>query len=710
MKDLGIALVWLAVQVTAVAFAGLVLTILAGRRTPAGGVAVASTALAATVGLGFLALCPLPAWWTWNGLTDLPVAATAADSPSGHDREPTAMPPTPTTVLSHEGGMPLSRLFSAIQVLRKALAVARERGRSPRWTAIVAGLAGTATALGVLRLLLGLWAIRHGWRRSQPVNDSDLLHLVEELCMALDVKQPVTVRESADLTTAATIGWWKPVLLLPADWRRWTGAQTRVVVAHELAHVAGGDFAAWLLAQLSVALYFWHPLVHSLAGRLRLHHELAADASAAALAGGRPVYLRALAELALQADGLARGWPATAFLSAKHTLLRRIEMLRLTDDSRKRLVSRNGRRLSIALLLVVALTVSALRGPVRQTWAAAPAPASTAAQVAPFDLSLLGQGASEADGVYAIRPAALLNRPGMERVRQEMNAWIDLLTCNFDTKAAGIHVEDVEQVMGRIYFKGENKVGKRSLVMSLNVLRTTKDIDWAKLGDQCGLKMKKHRWKGETYVSAALPAALANISGVNGQALFWAPDARTLILDDESTIKARIAAKLGGKKLATPEFAQGWDTVSRGFFAVAIDNRDRRLIDRTMTKAELKEALSDPEQVEYHLARLYQEASTVVVGFEGSDDLRFNLRASAATPAGAARMVKRFEGALATAKVTAANAPDDVDQVAVGFLRKALDRASVHREGAVVTIHADVLSGLDALLAHVLNEMPRKEK
>jgi beta-lactamase regulating signal transducer with metallopeptidase domain len=710
MNDLGIALAWLAVQVTAVALAGLVLSALAGRRAPAAGASVASAALAAMIVLGILAICPLPGWWTWYGLAELPADVSAAGSPTAHEEEATALQPAPAMESSRGGGMQLSGLFSAIQGLRSTSAGSAARGWFPRWPTIAAGLAGIATALGVLRLFLGLWAIRQGWQRSEPVNDPALLELIEELRSALGVKRPVAVRESLDLTTAATIGWLKPMLLLPADWHSWTAQQLRVVVAHELAHVARGDFAAWLVAQLSVAVHFWHPLVRALAGRLRLHQELAADASAAPLAGGRPAYLRALAELALRADDLAHGWPAPAFLSGKQTLLRRIEMLRVMDDGQKRRVNRIGRRLTIALVLALTLTVSALRGPVRQTGAAAPAPNVKPATVAPFDLSLLVQSASQADGVFGVRPSALLNRPGTEHLRQKMNAWIGLVTGNLGTDGERIQIEDVEQVMGRVYFKGENKTGKRLLMLSLNVLRTAKDVDWPKLRDQCALKIQEHHWKGETYVSVAMTPLLSELIGGKDPAHLWAPDARTLVLDNESTIKALIEAKAGGTKPATPPFAAGWDAVSRGLFAFAIDNRGRRLLERTMTKAELKEALADPKKVDHHLTRFYQKASTLVAGFAGGDDFRFDLCATADTPARAARLASDCEGVLATAKIAAASNSEDADEVALGFLRKALDRTSVHCDGKMVSVHADVPSGLDALLLHGLKEMSREKK
>src|SRR5205823_541429 len=103
----------------------------------------------------------------------------------------------------------------------------------------------------------------------------------------------------------------------------------RAVVAHELAHVARGDFAAGLLARVSLALHFWHPLVRLLARRFQLQSELAADAQAAPLAGGRAGYLRVLAELALRLDGRAQEWPAPALLSSQGTLLRSIGILRV---------------------------------------------------------------------------------------------------------------------------------------------------------------------------------------------------------------------------------------------------------------------------------------------------------------------------------------------------------------------------------------------
>jgi hypothetical protein len=178
------------------------------------------------------------------------------------------------------------------------------------------------------------------------------------------------------------------------------------------------NFAAWLLARLSVALHFWHPLVRCLAGRLQLHQELADDDTAAQLAGGRTAYLRVLAELALRSDGRASGWPAPAFLSRKGNLLRRVEMLRVMDDGRKRPTSRTDWQLTVVLVLALALASSALRSPGQEAVKRPPAAAAQTAAVVPFDLSLLGQSDGKEDGVFGVRPAAILNLGRLEELAE----------------------------------------------------------------------------------------------------------------------------------------------------------------------------------------------------------------------------------------------------------------------------------------------------
>ena len=163
-------------------------------------------------------------------------------------------------------------------------------------------------------------------------------------------------------------------MLLPAGWRGWSPADRDAVLAHELSHVAAGDFGRNLLAQSLLLAQFYHPLAHWLAGRVRADQELAADAAAAGLCGGRQPYLRSLAAVALSADpgprrrGLSRLslssepalWPARAFLPTRRTLHERVEMLRKPPVPLSRRTKLAG-PLAVAGVLCVAAVASGFR-------------------------------------------------------------------------------------------------------------------------------------------------------------------------------------------------------------------------------------------------------------------------------------------------------------------------------------------------------------
>jgi hypothetical protein len=59
---------------------------------------------------------------------------------------------------------------------------------------------------------------------------------------------------------------------------------------------------------------------------------------------------------------------------------------------------------------------------------------------------------------------------------------------------------------------------------------------------------------------------------------------------------------------------------------------------------------------------------------------------------------------------TRAAASERGGAAALDFLRRALDRVAVRRDGAVVTVHADVASGFNALLSAYGNEMAPGKK
>ena len=149
------------------------------------------------------------------------------------------------------------------------------------WAVLVVATYLVGFFVMALRIGVGLAAIRGYVANSRPLADPQLADLVQALRVQIGCSQEIELRQSATLNTPATIGWRRPILLLPDDWPSWTSDERQAVFAHEIEHISRRDFASWIVAQIGVALHFYHPLVHWLAARLRLKQELAADVAAA---------------------------------------------------------------------------------------------------------------------------------------------------------------------------------------------------------------------------------------------------------------------------------------------------------------------------------------------------------------------------------------------------------------------------------------------
>jgi len=154
--------------------------------------------------------------------------------------------------------------------------------------------------LGVVLLSLrtagGLLVIARMRRREiKPVAQT-----LYEKCLALQRKmglgRVVQYCECFRLDAPAVLGWFRPVVLLPA--RALTGlseVQIEAVIAHELAHIRRLDCFVNLFQIAAETLLFYHPAVWWTSQRIRAERENCCDDEALAVCGDALNYARALA-------------------------------------------------------------------------------------------------------------------------------------------------------------------------------------------------------------------------------------------------------------------------------------------------------------------------------------------------------------------------------------------------------------------------------
>ena len=431
MNDFGWMVIGAAARVTALSTIGLAAVLLLRRRGPAAGALIASTTLGVLVIVSALAASPWPRWWAPVEVATIP--------PVGPENSPVTLgnpPETPAKVTDSDDQIPIAEAqpnagFADffLDEFRRELAKPTNSPKSIgwRWPAWAAVLFLTGLSIALVRLVLGLWAVEALRSRSRAVIDPALLALRDEVGEAMGLRRVVEVRESTEIATPATIGWRRPAILLPPGWVGWIDVERRAILAHELAHVLRGDYLLGLLAQLSLSIHFYHPLVHALSGRLRLHQELAADAWGARLSGGRLPYLTTLANLALRQDPKPASWPARPFLPARGTFLRRIEMLRDPNAIQQPTMPRRGQVLTVTSLVAAGLMVAGLRGPAEpgRTLAQEPAPPRDKVEVLdqrhaePLDPASVS---SDIHLVIDIRPGELLKNPDVKKLADSIPA------------------------------------------------------------------------------------------------------------------------------------------------------------------------------------------------------------------------------------------------------------------------------------------------
>ncbi len=203
--------------------------------------------------------------------------------------------------------------------------------------AIVSG-----ACLRMIWLVFGCFRLRGFLRRSEFLSAKPPIG--ESLASRIGIQARFFLSDEIDCP--ATFGFIAPTVILPGSFSGMTEACRESIVCHELLHVRRRDWAVILIEEFIRSIYWFHPAVWWLLGKIHLAREQSVDHEVVRLTGSRQPYLDSLLEIA-RSRGRPKAVPAPLFLKERH-LVQRVALL-LKEASMNRI------RLAISLAGIAVL-------------------------------------------------------------------------------------------------------------------------------------------------------------------------------------------------------------------------------------------------------------------------------------------------------------------------------------------------------------------
>jgi beta-lactamase regulating signal transducer with metallopeptidase domain len=254
--------------------------------------------------------------------------------------------------------------------------------RAPSLGRVLLVLWALGAAAVLLRLAVGTVIVSGLARRGRRVDDGGWLSLAQRLASALRIDRPLTLMRGDRLGVPVTWGVVYPVVLLPEGADEWPEERRHYVLVHEMAHVKRLDALTQLIGQVTLALFWFNPLMWIAVRRMQLEREHACD-DYVLLHGTQPSrYAADLLEM-VQSLGTPEhraAQPAFAALAMARRSEFEGRMLSILDPRLDRHPLHRGRTLMSALAALLIIVPLAALQPYRSAPAqrsAAPAPGSS---------------------------------------------------------------------------------------------------------------------------------------------------------------------------------------------------------------------------------------------------------------------------------------------------------------------------------------------
>lgn len=247
---------------------------------------------------------------------------------------------------------------------------------SSRDAAAVVAIWLLGVLVALVRLAVGTVRMARRARDAELVADPMLPSDVQRLARGQGIRRPITVLQARQECVPVTWGIVYPVLLLPPSAAQWSAERRRVVLQHEVAHIARVDSFTQLLAQVAAALAWFHPLAWLAVRRANEERERACDDLVLANGTPAPDYaseLLALARAVSRADA-----PAFAALPVAGPSFFDARVRAILDTAMRRERAPRGWTVGASAGLLLAVPVALLH-PVRRVVAAVPSSSETLA-------------------------------------------------------------------------------------------------------------------------------------------------------------------------------------------------------------------------------------------------------------------------------------------------------------------------------------------
>ncbi len=206
----------------------------------------------------------------------------------------------------------------------------------------------------LLRLIIGFVYVQQlKVQKISPVRD-EVMAIMEELQEKIQLNMPIRLFESAKAIVPMTIGWIKPIILLPAGiMSGLTITQLEAVLAHELAHIKRYDYLINIFQSCIEILFFYHPATWFISAQVRDERENCCDDFAVNICGDRLVLAKALTQVATFQH---QPRLAMAFGAKRQTFMDRIKRIVGINDAKP--MSYGNWAVFVGMVLIAAMGIA----------------------------------------------------------------------------------------------------------------------------------------------------------------------------------------------------------------------------------------------------------------------------------------------------------------------------------------------------------------